>query len=85
MVKQFETCLVILRPQVDDTINFDSLVNSDPNLGQMISDIILKRFKINGIKIILELKMERVESNGHGKVLAHFGNLVLCINEVLND
>lgn len=77
MVKQFEACWVILRFQVDDTINFDSLVNFEPNLGKIIFDISLTRCKRNEIKRVMEMKMARVESRGHGKVLTHFGNLVL--------
>lgn len=77
--------MVILRPQVNDTITFDSLVHFEPNLGQMIFVTSLTRCKKNDTKRVLELKMETVESMGHGKVLAHFGNLVLCTNEVLNE
>lgn len=83
MVKQFEACLVILRSQVDDNINLDSLFHFEPNLGQVIFYISLTKFKKNGIKRVLELNMARMESRGHGKVLAHFGNLVFCTNEVI--
>ena len=50
----------------------------------MIFDIILTQFKRNDVKRIIELKMARVKSRGHGKVLAHFGNLVIDTNDVLN-
>ena len=84
MVKQSWHILGILRSQVHDTITFDSLVHFEPNLGQMIFDISLTQCKRNGVKRIIELKMARVESRGHGKVLTHFGNLSIGTNEVLN-
>ena len=55
------------------------------SMGQIIFDIILTICKRNGIKRVLELEMAKVESGGHDKVLAHFGNLVLYVNGVLND
>lgn len=81
----FIACWVILRPQVHDTITFNSIVHYEPKLGQMIFSISLTMCKNSQVKRVLELEMPRVESMGHGKALAHFGNLVLCTNEVLNE
>lgn len=58
--------------------------NFEPKLRQMIFYISLTKYKRNGVKIIIELKMVRVETRGHGKVLVQIDNLVLCTNEVLN-
>lgn len=83
LVKHFAACLIILRSYVHDVITFDSLVNFDPNLVQMIFDMSLIQCKKNGVKRIIERKMAMVESMGHDKVLAHFGTLDIGTNEIL--
>lgn len=69
LVKHLVAWLIILRSHVHDAITFYSLVNFESNLGQMIFDISLTKCKRNEIKRVRELKIERVESRCHDKVL----------------